>query len=65
MKKIANRCNKYFILISARDKADNKKLFGFSFARLMELEGAILPVKNKFMLMFGACSNIFPVSDFQ
>ncbi|XP_065212165.1 dedicator of cytokinesis protein 3 isoform X2 [Planococcus citri] len=28
---------------STRDKADNKKLFGFSFARLMEPEGAILP----------------------
>ncbi|XKL62442.1 hypothetical protein PGB90_002275 [Kerria lacca] len=28
---------------STRDKSDNKKLFGLSFARLMEPEGAILP----------------------
>lgn len=33
-------------MFTARDKADNKKLFGFSFARLMELEGAILPVSE-------------------
>jgi dedicator of cytokinesis protein 3 len=28
--------------VSARDKTDNKKLFGFSFARLMEAGGATL-----------------------
>ena len=33
----------YFV---AREKADNKKLFGFSFARLMEPSGATLQVRN-------------------
>ncbi len=36
----------FFPFQTARDKSDNKKLFGFSFARLMELEGAILPVSS-------------------
>lgn len=30
------------LFVSARDKTDNKKLFGFSFARLMEAGGATL-----------------------
>lgn len=30
------------LFVSARDKTDNKKMFGFSFARLMEAGGATL-----------------------
>lgn len=35
-----------FMCFLARDKPDNKKLFGFSFSRLMEPSGATLQVKS-------------------